>query len=177
MPKRKLPPNDELRRLYESGNSSGEIASQFNVKPVTVISGLNRIPGFKMRSNSEAQKLAFAHGKKPALFWKGKKQPKAMVERRISKIRGKNHWLWKGGFEKRDYRKVITKESCSKCGSRLNLCIHHEDFDHYNNSPGNLKVLCVSCHLSLHKKHYWDCKRRGIEHKVSTKRHHWRTRP
>ena len=29
-------------------------------------------------------------------------------------------------------------------------------FDHYDNRPENLQVLCVSCHMSLHKRAYWE---------------------
>ena len=79
-----------------------------------------------------------------------------MVEKRIAKIRGEKHWLWKGGKESRGYRNVIKKEICIGCGARINLGIHHIDFDHYNNQPENLEVRCVACHSSLHKKEYWD---------------------
>lgn len=88
-----------------------------------------------------------------------------MTERRVSKIRGENHYLWKGGDSRRDYRKKIKKISCEKCRGKLNPCIHHKDLDHYNNDPENLQVLCVSCHLELHKKLYWEAKRKGVEYK------------
>jgi hypothetical protein len=92
----------------------------------------------------------------PARYWLGKEQPPEMVESRVSKIRGEKHYLWKGGKDKRQYRNLIVKELCDICGSKDNLGIHHKDLDHYNDNPDNLQVLCVSCHLSLHKKLYWD---------------------
>jgi hypothetical protein len=84
-----------------------------------------------------------------------------MVEKRISKIRGDRHWLWKGGKDRRGYRQEVEKVACSECGSRVNLCIHHLDLDHYNDAPENLQVLCVSHHLSLHKAAYWAAYRNG----------------
>ena len=84
-----------------------------------------------------------------------------MVERRVSKIRGEAHYLWSGGKSKRDYRKGTKKEKCARCGSRTNLCIHHENLDHYDNAPDNLTVLCVSCHASIHKQAYWDAVHTG----------------
>jgi predicted HNH restriction endonuclease len=50
----------------------------------------------------------------------------------------------------------VTGRSCQVCekverlwGERLH--IHHMDHDHSNNSPGNLMVLCASCHMHLHR--------------------------
>ena len=164
MPKRKLPPNDVLKQMYESGLNAREIAIKLNANLNTVASSLKNIPDL-MRSNSEAQKLSFKKGRKAPTYWKGKKQPIEMVEKRVSKIRGKNHYLWKGGDSRRPYRDVINKIRCAECGSKLNLGIHHIDLDHYNDAPKNLQVLCVSCHITLHKKLYWKAKREGTEYK------------
>jgi len=161
MPNRKLPPDEKLIELYEAGNSTGEIAEMFDAAPVTVCSAFRRI-GYGLRSSKEASRLAEQRGRlKRTAYWEGKKQPKEMVERRVSKIRGENHYLWKGGKSRRGYRGKVVKEKCAGCGGKLNLGIHHIDFDHYNNNPENLKVLCVSCHMSLHKKAYWDAYRNG----------------
>ena len=161
MPKRKLPPNQEVIDMYQSGMSTGEIAEKCNVKPVTVCSLLSRL-NVVMRNPKEAAVLRTKNGRcKAVKYWLGKKQPRDMVEKRISKIRGSKHYLWKGGNNKRPYRNVVKKEICSECGSRLNLCIHHIDYDHYSNHPDNLQVLCVSCHLSLHKQSYWDAIHQG----------------
>ena len=72
------------------------------------------------------------------------------------------------------YRKKIVKITCNKCGSKLNLGIHHKDFDHYNNNETNLQVLCVHCHLSLHKTEYWDAVRNGRKPKKSTAPCRWK---
>jgi hypothetical protein len=174
MPSRILPPNEVLKELYLSPMSAGEIAKKLSANVNTVAAALTRIPGLVMRGNSEAQLLAFKRGKKAGAAWRGKKQPREMVEKRISKIRGENHWLWKGGKGRREYRGLIEKTVCSKCGSRINLCIHHIDFDHYNNNPENLQVLCVSCHLSLHKTEYWKAMRENKTPRRSTAPHHWK---
>jgi hypothetical protein len=156
MPNRKLPPNEDVIKMYEAGMSSGEIAEKCGVAPVTVSSLFWRI-GYPMRSASEAALICEAKGRKPPTrYWLGKKQPREMVEKRLSKIRGCNHYMWKGGKDNRDYREAIEKTICAECSAHINLCIHHIDFDHYNNKPDNLQVLCVSCHMSLHKSAYWD---------------------
>ena len=59
------------------------------------------------------------------------------------------------------YRRVKPIELCELCEKTENLCIHHKDFDHYNNHPDNLQVLCVSCHRSVHKQAYWDAIKAG----------------
>lgn len=173
MPPRKVPPNKVLIEMYERPMSATEIAIELDLNPNTVAAALQRIPGFKKRSNSEAQKVSFQHGKKAPNCWLGKKQPPEMVEKRISKIRGENHYLWKGGSSAREYRKIVNKEKCENCESKLNLCVHHIDFDHYNNNPDNLSVLCVHCHLSLHKTQYWDSIRKGVEPLKSTAKCNW----
>ena len=174
MPNRILPPSSTLKELYESGLCAREIALKLSVNKNTVASALRRIDGLAMRDGSEAQLLAFRKGRKPNCYWSGKKQPKEMVELRVSKIRGPNHYLWKGGLARRQYRDIVKKEKCANCSARINLCIHHVDFDHYNNKPDNLQVLCLHCHLGLHKKHYWDCYRKGVPHKKSTAPDHWK---
>lgn len=157
MPPRKVPKKEILTEMYERGLSAREIAVELELNPNTIASALRRL-GISNRTPQETKELQAARGiKHPAnKYWLGKKQPPEMVEKRVSKIRGENHYLWKGGESKRDYRKVIKKVKCANCGSKLNLGIHHKDFDHYNNKPENLEVLCVSCHMSLHKQIYWD---------------------
>ena len=86
-----------------------------------------------------------------------------MVKKRIAKISGENHYAYKDGASVRKYRGKVEKLHCSSCGAKTNLCIHHRDFDHYNNNENNLAGLCVSCHLSLHKKQYWYSVKAGVE--------------
>ena len=174
MPKRKLPPNEELVRMYRSGMSCGEIAEATGTTPVTVQSMLSRI-GEPRRSAAEAAKLRSERGRtNPARYWLGKNQPAEMVERRVKNIRGPNHYLWKGGKSRRPYRKKVQKEKCERCDGRQNLCIHHKDLDHFNDEPDNLAVLCLSCHLSLHKQMYWDAVKAGEEPPRSTGESHWK---
>ena len=161
MPKRKLPPNEIIIAEYQSGKSSGEIAEKYGVSPITVIGLLRRL-NVPRRSTEEAAQIRHKSGRaKTPHYWTGKKQPAAMVEKRVSKIRGENHWLWKGGKDRRLYRDKIEKIKCASCGSKINLGVHHIDYDHYNDSPDNLQILCCSCHLSLHKTEYWKAKRQN----------------
>ena len=65
------------------------------------------------------------------------------------------------------YRKARKIEACDLCQGTDNLCVHHVDFDHYNNHPDNLQILCLSCHMSLHKQQYWDSVKQGQRPKRS----------
>ncbi len=166
MPIRKLPATEILIADYESGLSPSQIAEKYNVANPSVVAKHLRKSGIPMRSQGDTKRIRFANGSlKPTAYWTGKKQSAEMVESRVSKIRGENHYLWKGGESKREYRDTIEKRECSKCQTTEDLCIHHIDFDHYNNEISNLQVLCNSCHTSLHKTEYWRCKREGIEYK------------
>lgn len=176
MTQRKIPvTNEELRRLYEGGLSSGELARIYAVRTCSIYSALIRA-GTQMRTTAESKEVRRKQGRpiEPTRFWLGKKQPPEMVEKRVAPIRGKNHYLWKGGKERRPYRDKVEKEQCAKCGGKLNLGIHHIDFDHYHNAPENLQVLCLSCHMSLHKQAYWDAIHEGREPPKSTGPNHWR---
>lgn len=166
MPKRILPPNEILIADYESGLSSAQIAEKYGAVNGSVVTKHLRSAGVQMRDGGETRHLMYKNGSlQPTAYWTGKKQPPEMIESRVSKIRGENHYLWKGGESKRDYRDVIEKHECAKCQITKDLCIHHIDFDHFNNAIENLQVLCNGCHISLHKTEYWRCKREGIEYK------------
>src|SRR3989304_6890763 len=133
---------EELYKMYQGGMSTFSIAEKVGVTPGAIQSRF-RIAGLKMRNLSKAHELAYQKKRHPR-----------------TGAKGKNHWAWKGGREQRGYRKT-KKEKCELCQARLNLCIHHKDFDHYNNQPENLQILCLSCHMSLHRKAYWDAKKNG----------------
>lgn len=62
---------------------------------------------------------------------------------------------FKHGREVRIYRTMVEKDACVRCAATDNLCIHHKDGDHYNNTPSNLEVMCMSCHSSMHKAEWW----------------------
>ena len=176
MPNAKLPLDATICQMYRDGLSIKEIAETFGVHVQTIGRRLKR-GGQPRRTPKEAARLCVKRGRSsPARYWSGKKQPKAMVEKRVAKIRGPNHYLWKGGKSRRPYRGKIQKSKCESCGSRINLAIHHIDFDYYNNSEDNLAVLCLSCHLSLHKQAYWDAIKAGKTPPKSTGESHWTPR-
>ena len=62
---------------------------------------------------------------------------------------------FKHGREVRLYRTMVEKDACVACGVTENLCVHHKDEDHFNNTPSNLEVMCMSCHSSMHKTEWW----------------------
>src|SRR3990167_8194900 len=106
-----LPPTKEIVRLYDKEKlSARQIANRLNTSQGTVLTRL-RESGIEIRTNSDGLKLGHRMGTiKATRYWLGKKMPKDMVERRAKKVRGPNHYLWKGGKEKREYRKAIQKE-------------------------------------------------------------------
>ena len=78
-------------------------------------------------------------------------------------MEGESHWRYKGGRVEREELDDEFKEKirqsrdreCEKCGKHESvqerrLCVHHVDEDPSNNELDNLKVLCDSCHTSLH---------------------------
>jgi len=166
MPARKLPPDEVLIKMYLDGLSDGEIAKELGINKNTVAGGLYRLSKkglLEMRSLSDAIRLGYQKGTRtpPSAWWLGRKQPPEMVEKRISKIRGENHYLWKGALHHRSYRDMIDKEECAKCGSKEQLLIHHINEDHSDNTLENLQVLCSPCHTTLHKTKYWEEVRKG----------------
>ena len=68
---------------------------------------------------------------------------------------------FKHGREVRIYRVMVQKDACAACGVTEKLCIHHKDGDHYNNTPENLQVMCMSCHSSMHKAEWWRSRKAG----------------
>lgn len=145
-----------VKKLYAEGKSQTQIAEQC-LTSQTKIYNVLKDSGITRRTRSDACKNTWLKGR-----------------RKFNSPTGSEHWLWKGGKSQRGYRVKVKKEVCSECGSRLNLCVHHKDFDHFNNDVKNLQVLCVSCHLSFHKKEFWKAKKAGLVPKTSTAPSHWR---
>lgn len=75
--------------------------------------------------------------------------------------RGEHNGRFKDGTQSTLYRTMVAKDSCAKCGTADDLCIHHKDENHTNNEPGNLEVLCMSCHSSKHRQEWWDRRKRA----------------
>src|SRR5574343_701079 len=121
-----LPPLDEIVAMYQTGLAASQIAEQLHTSEKAILRRLKEAGA--TRSNAEAQKQAHVQGRAKAVrYWAGKKQPDAMVKARSEKISGPNHYAWKGGKAKRDYRKNVQKEACEMCETRQNLGIHHKD--------------------------------------------------
>jgi hypothetical protein len=45
----------------------------------------------------------------------------------------------------------IDKTACFFCQKKEKLIVHHLDFNHTNNNPENLVVLCTNCHRRFHQ--------------------------
>ena len=100
----------------------------------------------------------------------GKKQSPEIIEKRMSKIRGNNHWNWKGGItslnskirmsqEYKDWRSLVFKRdnwTCVFCGQRGGkLEVDHiKPFSEYPElrfDTNNGRVVCVPCHRKYGK--------------------------
>lgn len=61
---------------------------------------------------------------------------------------------WAKVHKGRRYRRLMQandpRRVCSKCGTTIDVCVHHVDGNHDNESPDNLQWLCRSCHAKLH---------------------------
>ena len=179
MPTRKPVTADQVVRLFDAEMSPPDIAKTLEVSLATVrrrLKEAGRPPG---RTPTEAAALRTAQGKSRTWgdHWRGKRRPLELVEKTVQGITGSVNGRWKHGRCSRAYRKAVAKERCSECGRKDSLAIHHRDFDHYNNAEENLEVLCVSCHLGLHKREYWRAKREGREPQRSNGPCHWPERP
>ena len=93
----------------------------------------------------------------------------------LTRIRSAGHrnGRYTDGKSSRPYRHVVDKDFCRRCNATERLCIHHKNMDHYDNRLENLEVLCVSCHMSIHKTAYWKAKRGGLSTPKSNGRVGW----
>lgn len=140
MSPRKLPANEIIFELYNSGHSCGEIAERYSVHVNTVI-GLLRYYQVPRRNKKEAAQLRESSGRR--------------------NIMGENNPRWKDGSQRRGYRSVKEMKECDQCHATVNLVRHHKDFDHFNDVSDNIQILCASCHNSLHIKAYWNNLKQG----------------
>lgn len=80
---------------------------------------------------------------------------------------GPKHHCWKGGC--REYVrhlliKIHPRVMCDCCGDFEKLHHHHIDGDWHNNSPENIEVLCMGCHMSK----TWTGRKRKLYKEAST---------
>jgi len=54
--------------------------------------------------------------------------------------------------KRRELLRRLIAQKCENCGDNKQLCIHHKDRNHFNNSPDNLMILCRKCHAEEHLK-------------------------
>ena len=74
---------------------------------------------------------------------------------------GARNGRYRDGKASTIYRDMIAKATCRQCQATANLCVHHKDGDHMNNTPANLEVLCMSCHSRMHKSEWWRSRKAG----------------
>lgn len=163
---------NEVQALYYAGKSPPELAVMYGVTPPNIRKFLQK-HGTIMRTRKESKAVDFSRpDRKVSRFWLNKKMPADMVEKMHSTTRNQNHGMYKDGSCIRAYRRGVVKESCELCSSINNLAIHHKDFDHYNNEPSNLQIVCLSCHSRIHKNEYWrQIKENGVYTKGNSPNH------
>ncbi len=83
------------------------------------------------------------------------------IQARSRANHGPRNGRFRDGKASTIYRAMIAKGACRQCSATTNLCVHHKDGDHMNNTPDNLEVLCMSCHSRMHKKAWWDSRKAG----------------
>jgi len=115
-------------------------------------------PWNKGKTMSEEHRKVLSEAHKGQIPWnKGKP---------FLKVRGENHWKWRGGISDKGYGEDWTNKLrdsirardnylCQECGLTQDnleylLDVHHIDEDKKNNIPENLITLCRSCHVHIH---------------------------
>ena len=88
---------------------------------------LSKVMTGRKRSRAERIKISLATGGNGILDQKGKYPPTFN-----DKLKSRVLKLW--GYE------------CQACGTSKNLCVHHIDYNKYNNCLVNLIPLCRKCH-------------------------------
>lgn len=73
---------------------------------------------------------------------------------------GSENGRYKHGRASTAYRLIVEKLMCENCGTNSDLCVHHRNGDHLDNTRSNLAVLCMSCHSRHHKQAWWNAQAR-----------------
>lgn len=74
--------------------------------------------------------------------------------------KGEENGRYVHGLASTLYRKMVKKNACAECGATDDLCVHHKNENHRDNTTSNLEVLCMGCHSRHHKSEWW-AKRRA----------------
>ena len=129
--------NISLIKEWESkGTPLMEVARRLNLKYDTLKKYLN-ILGVQYKLNQSR---------------KGLKHP----ERRASLEQVLNNNSTNSAKRRKLIEDGIKEEKCEICGlsewmgKPIPLELHLKDFNHYNNTLGNLQILCANCHMQAH---------------------------
>jgi len=52
--------------------------------------------------------------------------------------------------------KLLPTDYCCICGSDSNIERHHWDWNHRNNEPANVFLVCRPCHVWLHRSGFYE---------------------
>lgn len=94
------------------------------------------------------------HRAKISAALKRRAQEQAWHLRRFQQA-GHEHPNWQGGVKPAYYRRIAFAAHgrvCQRCGSDAHIDVHHHDRNQRNSDPGNLEVLCRSCHRKEHRR-------------------------
>lgn len=124
----------EIRQWISEGQSKAYICKQFKCKPETLESYLKKM-GISYSGNQGGKGIKISKDYKPAMYY---------IE---NNIQIKSHEL-----KQKILRDGLKSHKCECCGNTMwngmliPLELHHIDGNHYNNSWGNLQLLCPNCH-------------------------------
>lgn len=84
---------------------------------------------------------------------------KGIQPKEIYNKEGNDHWRFNKGLgsDTLTIRRMLKKagfniDHCSQCNSTRNIHVHHIDENRKNNEISNLRVLCASCHMTVHRR-------------------------
>jgi len=127
---------DEVVSMYKSGMSYREIAATIGRGKSTVRDAL-KAASHPVRELKDRYRIAREKG------LLGAKNPPC----------GERNHAYLGVKARRGYRLVVPVLTvCEICGTPADLAIHHIDCNPRNNDRDNLKIVCRSCHTTIHRK-------------------------
>lgn len=162
---------EELVAEYQAGASIYALAQKHGVYRATIVSRL-RFCGVEVRDQAEVNRLKTQHmaeagrshrlssidplGRRatcakcgPVPICRGGKGGEWMCSRHRAIHRKRTR-------QRRRIQALNGTRSCSRCGFEAShpaqLDVHHRDYDHSNNDPKNLEVICANCHRLEHSK-------------------------
>jgi len=148
---------DVISSLYNKGLNDVEIASRLQCNKSNIWYWRK-----KLRLKANTNRGAQTGGKNPVFkaIINGNWQDPAKrrdIRLKLSDMRLRNgNPQFKGSSNRYHYRNRLKLlgydlSTCSMCGSKRNVVIHHKDGNPTNDDPANILIVCMKCHAQFHK--------------------------